>query len=1023
VTKLSKWGSVMRIGLIGATLCLCLVGISHAQSAHASVRKTTNIPAEELGSALQTLAKDYDFQVLYRTEIVANLRTQGAVGTLTPDEALGKVLTGTGLTFRYLDDKTVTIVSASAPSSSLTQTTSSGSSDDASTNREAGKKSSQDFRVAQVDQKVAGPSAVDKGKEEEAAYKKKSAGLEEIVVTGTRIPTEAGREVLPVRRYTREDIETSGQTTIADFLNTLPDVSKISTGSAFDGQNNTFPGQSIVTLHGLPAGTTLTLLNGRRVEGNFAGLFDLNAIPAAALERIEELPVGASAIYGADALGGAINIVTRKGFNGAEITTTVEHYSGDSGSSSGIVWGKSSERASISVIGTYQQTGLLSGSERAQLTTIDFPANGQQFAVTDQCSPGTIYSLNGQNLPGLSSPMAAIPAGISGVPTIAQFASTSGTVNRCNALENYSILNRTQREGALIAGDIKMTESIDVYTEILASHQQIESLSGTSLGVPSSQGFTVGANNPYNPFGVDVGIGFQNPVFPGGFDSSANLIRPLVGARGSLFGDWHYDFSGYLSKDRYLTDQSAVNYSALQSALGASNVATAINPFTTGLPGTSKAVASYASLTPNNYDFVNELINAEGIIQGTLLHIPTGPIFAVVGSDYSIERQKTAYPFLAGSPYEALERKSYAVFGEARAPLIAGRQSAGNEDQLDLSVAARYDHSDDFGGKFTWQGGLLWQATPALSMRASYGLSYKAPELGEISGGSSNFGAFNIGSDPFRGGQQVVAVFLAGQNPALKPETGNSLALTLAYANQAPHGFRASITYYDIKINNYIGIPNPQDIFDYPNLYPGALVRATPTAQDRALGYPGQITQVNDAFYNFGNIQVTGSDADIQYVAATNIGEFRPSLAISNVLKWNSAVRPGAPVASSVSQETYTGVGFAPRWKGTAALNWKRHFISATIAGRYLGPYRDYQDYVPNSNKLGNSWIVDMNVRYDIGQGLVPDRSWLAGTYVAFGAVNLLNRFPPFSYGLYPYDVNESDLVGRKVYVQAGIKW
>ena len=133
----------MKIGLIGATLSLCLIGISHAQTAHASIRKTTNIPAQELGSALETVAKDYDFQILYRTEIVKDLRTQGAVGSLSSDEVLTKVLSGTGLTYKYLDSSTVTIMQA--PAGAADQ-----SASDASNG--GGKKSSQDFRVAQVDQ-------------------------------------------------------------------------------------------------------------------------------------------------------------------------------------------------------------------------------------------------------------------------------------------------------------------------------------------------------------------------------------------------------------------------------------------------------------------------------------------------------------------------------------------------------------------------------------------------------------------------------------------------------------------------------------------------------------------------------------------------------------------------------------------------------------------------------------------------------------------------------------------------------
>ena len=143
----------MRMTLAVAVACLTLGGLAAAGDATAAIRKPTDIPAQGLGPALTKLAKEFDFQVLYRTEIVSDLKSQGAVGTLTSDEALGKVLSGTGLTYKYLDDKTVTIVPTSTAGSAQSTTQNApGSSDDASASKEAGKKTSQDFRVAQVDQ-------------------------------------------------------------------------------------------------------------------------------------------------------------------------------------------------------------------------------------------------------------------------------------------------------------------------------------------------------------------------------------------------------------------------------------------------------------------------------------------------------------------------------------------------------------------------------------------------------------------------------------------------------------------------------------------------------------------------------------------------------------------------------------------------------------------------------------------------------------------------------------------------------
>jgi len=170
------------------------------------------------------------------------------------------------------------------------------------------------FRLAQVDQGKAASEATVEQKVEQVP-KKKPVILEEVIVTGSRIPTTAKEGPQPVRVYTREQIDQSGQVTLADFLNTLPDVPRASPESSF---GNNFAGRTTVNIHGLPQGTSLLLINGRRLEtsgGGGAGgaYFDLGNIPLAAIERIDMMPVGASAIYGSDALAGAVNIIPQKG--------------------------------------------------------------------------------------------------------------------------------------------------------------------------------------------------------------------------------------------------------------------------------------------------------------------------------------------------------------------------------------------------------------------------------------------------------------------------------------------------------------------------------------------------------------------------------------------------------------------------------------------------------------------------------------------------------------------------------------
>jgi iron complex outermembrane receptor protein len=355
---------------------------------------------------------------------------------------------------------------------------------------------------------------------------------------------------------------------------------------------------------------------------------------------------------------------------------------------------------------------------------------------------------------------------------------------------------------------------------------------------------------------------------------------------------------------------------------------------------------------------------------------------------------------------------------------LAGRAQLQAVERLTLTLAGRYDHSNDYGGKATWQGGLLWRATDELSFNGNYGQSYRAPQLREVSGPQSiGVGAFGY-TDPFRGNElatySITSVF--GPNFNLKPESGSSSTLGLQYSSEALPGLHASVTWYDLAITNYIGIQNPQVVVDNPSLFPGAIVRAPPTPQDLQRGFLGIITRYNNLYYNFGDLRVKGVDADVSYTVDTRIGEFTPSLAIANIYKWSTALLPDTAAIDAVSNATLFGVGWAPRWKGTAALAWKRGPLTMNVAGRYVGRYLDYQEFVSNTNETGNSWIIDLSARFELGEALGAHPS-LAHAYVLIGAVNLLNKTPPFSYNPYWYDISEYDVRGRYLHLNVGVRF
>jgi iron complex outermembrane receptor protein len=864
------------------------------------------------------------------------------------------------------------------------------------------------------------PSTVER--QDEQASTKKPNQLEEVIVTGSRIPVAAGQQqAQPVRSYTREVIERSGQTTVADFLNTLPDVSLSSNSMSGGSQLGVTSG---VRLHGLPLGMTLTLIDGLRVEIGYVGNFDLGTIPAAAVERIEVLPVGASAIYGADSLGGAVNIILRKNFSGFEAGGTLTHIVGANDTNVHMGWGKSWERGSIMLIGTYQEIGELLGSQRAPTSDTTFPVGVPAFFFTsDDCSPGNVYSLDGLNLPGLQAPQAAIPPGISGTPTRQQFAATAGKTNLCNFNRLSSIDPHTQREALLFSGHFQATQSIDLFGEILASyayHRPIDrdliDATGGSFG-----GTILGAGNPYNPFGQDVGVSFAYDGLQSGYRIPETLLRPMIGLRGSLFSDWHYQATAYVSRDRLVAKAPPrINLAAFQTALNSSNPATALNPFTTGAPGTPQLLQSFMS---NSFvgHYVNQTTDGQAILRGPLLNLPAGPLEAVVGGESSAEKLFADGSLVLNAPLN-FQRHTYAGFTEARIPLLREREQPQKGDRLAVMLAGRYDHTSDFGGKATWQSGLLWRATQALAVSGGYGASYKAPQLTQIQGKPFILNNLVRLSDPLRGGEvDLIPTFTFGSNPNLKAETGNSGTLSVEYSGEAPHGFKAGLTWYNVDISNYIAIVDNPVLLRNPSVFPGAVVRAPASAQDQAKGFLGPITAVYDLYRNFGDLHVAGIDADLSYAFDTGVGRLTPSVALTNTYKWQSALTPGSPSIGYVNQAAFSP-GWAPRWKGTVALAWERGPLSANLAGRYVSRYKDYQDFGPTSFELGNSWFVDVNLRYEAGAAFANGNRWLAGTFIAVGASNLFYKNPPFSI-FSVYDPTQYDIRGRMLTLQVGVKY
>ena len=310
----------MRIIVTASALCMSIVGLSMADEVHASIKQSTNIPAQPLAPALQSLAKDRGFQVIYVSEEIGDRRTGGAVGEYTPEEALQQLLSGTGLTYKYLDDQTVTILPVNAQNAPRARTESVSAAASGANNAKGVKQdTSNSFRLAQTSRAAPGnDSSVDKSKENQPVVENAPVQLEEVVVT-TRVIREGYQAPTPLSVISAASIAANAPSNIANFVDELPSMQGASPRSNIASVSAGVSGLNSLNLRNLGGQRTLVLLDGQRVgAATLTDYVDINEFPEELIKRVDVVTGGASADWGSDAVAGVVNFVLDKDFTGVK---------------------------------------------------------------------------------------------------------------------------------------------------------------------------------------------------------------------------------------------------------------------------------------------------------------------------------------------------------------------------------------------------------------------------------------------------------------------------------------------------------------------------------------------------------------------------------------------------------------------------------------------------------------------------------------------------------------------------------
>jgi iron complex outermembrane recepter protein len=809
----------------------------------------------------------------------------------------------------------------------------------------------------------------------------------------------------PVTVFNRQRIDQLGASSVGQILSYAPQQPF----RRFEG--STISGAEITQLRGLGFDSTLILVNGRRTipSANTVSVntFDLNTIPLAAVERVEILSDSASAVYGADAVGGVINVILKKDVPRPMIDV---HYGAADGGAEerriSLSGGYSTDRLHTLLVLDYFDRGLLLGSDRERWADQDYRRFGSADRRTTATRPGNITSLTMDNLPGLPSRFAAVPAGRQGQLTQADFLATAGQQNKDSLLKYSAIVPQTNRRSAAGFADFDITSAVNVFAELLYANRrntfQYDPLVLDDVVVP--------ATNYYNPFGVDVSVDYVlaglGPTQP---RNDSELIRAIAGLRGAV-GKWDWELSALnTDEDSELWFQNRADPIKVFAALAQSDPARALNVFEDGPGGSPEFLASLLS---DRQIFRSSSTGTQGlaVIRGQLGMLPAGAIETVLGGEWL----DSDIVFKDDFTFVEHGRSASAAFAELRVPIVNSAMQIPAVDGLSLTLAARNDHYSDFGDSFNPQFGLVWRPNSSLLLRASYGTAFRAPSLYELHAPRQEYLNVQI-LDPVRGNEPASVRFITGGNPELEATEADSFTAGLVLTPESLRGLQLSSTYWRLQMRNGVKILPFNIILANAERFADRIVRA-PASDTR----PGVLQSLDVSYINFGSAETSGIDMAGMYSFDTRIGRFSPSVSATWVADYKVVDLPDTPEVDTVGLASNV-TGSILKWRATATVGWAMDSLGLSATGRYSPAYDDAHPFTGRTGRrIPSQFLLDLQATLDIEKLLGGRSSWLPGLKLTAGASNVFDEEPHFSEvtdGL-GFDPSQGDLRQRFMYMR-----
>jgi iron complex outermembrane receptor protein len=898
-----------------------------------------------------------------------------------------------------------------------------------------------------------------------------AAPSSEIVVTGTSLRgvAPAGAESLQV---SQTDIVASGATSTQALLADIPQLSSFGT-LPYSGIGGTQLTVNREDLRNLPEGTgggspTLVLMDGHRFAGDGIRqtVPDAGVIPPGMIDHVEVIMDGGSAVYGADAIGGVINFVTKHDFDGIQVNGS--HGFGDHYDTTNIDFlaGKKWDSGSVYVGYSYAYNSAIQNADRPYEHELSY-AGGAGVPAGTQCNAGNVqvgsntYAITGTN------------------PTTL----TPGTQNLCDPTKYGEMFPQETRHSVMAGFRQDLTSSLELEVKGFYSFREDKLNSGTQDGftVTSSSGVTFPYPAPYNTIPVygTPTLGYT-PVTPGS-TAAQQVSGNFSGVNGnytpqitklstwgitptlnwSIGSAWHMKAFYNYGESRTTVHQPTLNSDLLTADVAAGT----FNPYDpTAASNTSQIPAL---LNYENYGLgVSSLSNAKMVFDGPVFRLPGGEVKVAAGAEYLGEKYHGIYQ-ATDTPENTVNTSLYplsyyrrhedSAFGEINLPLIG---------TFVVNLQGRYDHYSDFGGNFAPSVGAQFKPVNWITLRGKWNKAFQAPSPANLanSGGSAQSfpGVYeeyvpdlvnpnpNTALGTLGGGGRAGAVFgnpfisIQGSNPHLQPQRATTYDLGFDISPPVVPGLTLHVTYFHIDYRGIIGMPpegsSPAFWTQFPSNYAMNPTYAQVVAIMQAAGISASqmatalnsngvnCTAASCNLYSISNIlttnlggaKVAGLDLGFDYRHPVSFGSIYAKFNGTYMLNYQTSPSPTAAYSPNGVGNSLSDNGLISRFDfvGTLGATWGEHFL-AQLKWNHI----DGGNVAPDNLGLGQTYqsafnTFDFFAKYDVSRkGLPPIGLTLTIT-------NMFNTSPPaFNGGNGSQNGYADGTVGRLIQVGASVKF